>query len=70
MLKDETCCFTAIDFDGSSFHEDAAAVMNMCEQYEIPAYMEISRSGNGIHLWIFLKNRFLHLLPENWQADF
>ncbi|MBQ7930511.1 MAG: hypothetical protein IJ334_05790 [Clostridia bacterium] len=55
MLKDETCCFTAIDFDGSSFREDAAAVMNVCQQYEIPAYMEISRSGNGIHLWIFFE---------------
>ena len=55
MLKDETCCFTAIDFDGSSFREDAAAVMNVCQQYEIPAYMEILRSGNGIHLWIFFE---------------
>lgn len=55
LLKDETCCFTAIDFDGTSFREDAAAVMKICEQYGIPAYTEISRSGNGVHLWIFFE---------------
>jgi len=55
MLKDETCRFTAIDFDGSSFREDIAAIVKICEQYEIPAYTEISRSGNGAHLWIFFE---------------
>lgn len=55
MLKDETCRFTAIDFDGTFFREDAAAVMKICEQHEIPAYMELSRSGNGAHLWIFFE---------------
>ena len=49
MLKDETCCFTAIDFDGTSFREDVTAVMKICEQYGIPAYTELSRSGNGTH---------------------
>jgi len=53
MLQDETCWFLAMDFDKKNWREDAAAVMKVCKEYDIPAALERSRSGNGGHVWIF-----------------
>ena len=36
---------------------DILAVKKVCNEYSIPSYMEISRSGNGIHLWIFFSEK-------------
>lgn len=53
LLADDSCHFLAIDFDGEAWPEDAASVRESCAQYEVPAALEISRSGQGAHLWIF-----------------
>jgi superfamily II DNA or RNA helicase len=53
MLQDETCWFLAIDFDKQDWKQDAAAVITTCEELQIPASLERSRSGNGGHVWIF-----------------
>jgi superfamily II DNA or RNA helicase len=53
MLLDETCGFLATDFDDEGWHEDASAFMQSCSELNIPASLEISRSGNGAHVWIF-----------------
>lgn len=53
MLLDETCHFLAVDFDGSSWADDALAFLETCREKEIPASLERSRSGNGGHVWIF-----------------
>jgi len=53
MLKDETCNFLCIDFDEDNFKQDASAFMNVCDELDVPAYIELSRSGNGAHVWIF-----------------
>lgn len=53
MLQDETCRFLAIDFDEESWHSDVQMVAATCRESEIPYSVEISRSGNGAHLWIF-----------------
>ncbi len=53
MLLDETCCFLATDFDDEGWCEDASAFMQSCRELNIPAALEISRSGNGAHVWIF-----------------
>ncbi len=55
MLPDETCWFLAIDFDKNNWQEDAAAVMRVCKERQIPAALERSRSGNGGHIWIFFQ---------------
>lgn len=53
MLRDETCWFLAMDFDKHNWKQDAAAVMETCKAYKIPAALERSRSGNGGHVWLF-----------------
>ena len=53
LLQYDTCYFLAIDFDGEQWRDDARSVMQSCLQYDVPASLEISRSGNGAHIWIF-----------------
>lgn len=53
LLKDNTCCFLACDFDKAGWEMDALAYLQSCASYGIPAYLEKSRSGNGGHAWVF-----------------
>jgi hypothetical protein len=53
ILHGDTAWFVAADFDGSSWKDDAKAYLTSCRQLEIPAYAEISRSGEGCHVWTF-----------------
>jgi len=53
LLSDDTCWFVAIDFDKSTWKEDASAVLVTCRELSVPAALERSRSGNGGHVWIF-----------------
>jgi len=54
LLQDETCRFLAVDFDKTTWAQDAIAFLGTCSMWDIPAYLERSRSGNGVHVWIFL----------------
>jgi len=53
LLADDHCYFLAVDFDKQEWREDAGAFMQSCRELDIPAVLEISRSGNGAHVWIF-----------------
>ena len=53
LLSDDSCYFLAADFDAADWREDALAFMRSCREQQIPAVLEISRSGNGAHVWIF-----------------
>ena len=55
MLLDESCFFLALDFDKSSWQEDALAVLETCQAVELPVVLERSRSGSGGHLWMFFE---------------
>lgn len=57
LLNDDTCYFLAVDFDEQDWKEDARAFMQSCTELNIPAALEISRSGNGAHAWIFFTDR-------------
>lgn len=54
LLQDETCRFLAIDFDEENWRSDVQMVSTACRDNNIPCSIEISRSGNGAHLWIFI----------------
>lgn len=56
LLVDDRCHFLAIDFDDDDWREDARAVLQTCILNDLPAALEISRSGNGAHLWLFFSN--------------
>ena len=57
MLEDDSCYFIAVDFDESDWRDDALAFLQSCEDLGVPAALEISRSGNGAHAWIFFSSR-------------
>ena len=56
---DDTCVFLAADFDGAGWREDVLAYRRSASVMGIDAAVEISRSGNGAHAWIF----FSHSIP-------
>src|SRR6185437_8655592 len=53
LLPDETCWFLAADFDKATWEYDALAFLETCQDLNVPASLERSRSGNGGHIWIF-----------------
>ena len=64
--KDETCSFLAVDFDKAMWQEDALAFLEACDELEVAAYLERSRSGNGGHVWLF----FAEPLPAGLARKF
>jgi superfamily II DNA or RNA helicase len=53
LLKDNSCWFLACDFDKDGWVLDSLAFLDVCKRFEVPAYLERSRSGRGGHVWIF-----------------
>lgn len=53
LLADDSCHFLAADFDEAEWREDAKAFYQSCHELGVPVALEISRSGNGAHAWIF-----------------
>ena len=53
LLTDDRCYFLAADFDEADWKEDGKAFLQSCWELSISAALEISRSGNGAHAWIF-----------------
>lgn len=53
LLADDTCHFLAVDFDKAEWQADALAFCQSCRELGVPAALEISRSGNGAHVWVF-----------------
>ncbi len=56
VFGDDRCYFLAIDFDDDDWRDDARAVLQTCTLNNLPAALEISRSGSGAHLWLFFAN--------------
>ena len=55
LMPDNTCFFLALDFDEKDWQEYASAIRQVCLKNAIPACFEISRSGNGVHIWFFFE---------------
>ncbi|MEI8312256.1 MAG: DEAD/DEAH box helicase family protein, partial [Verrucomicrobiota bacterium] len=77
MLRDETCFFLAVDFDGEGWRDDAAVFARMCRERGVPAAIERSRSGDGAHAWFFFEQAIpanlarklgSHLLTETMES--
>jgi len=57
LLHDDTCYLLAADFDKGDWQREVKAMSQACTEYDVPHAIEISRSGNGAHLWIFFEEK-------------
>jgi superfamily II DNA or RNA helicase len=57
LLPDDTCHFLAVDFDEADWRDDARAFIRSCQELNVPVALEVSRSGNGAHAWIFFEHK-------------
>jgi superfamily II DNA or RNA helicase len=57
LLHDSTCHLLAADFDKGNWQDEVKAMSRACTEYGVPHVVEISRSGNGAHLWIFFDGK-------------
>lgn len=53
IRTDDTCIFLAADFDGDGWKSEVTAYRESAAQLGVSALVEVSRSGNGAHAWIF-----------------
>jgi len=59
LLVDNTCHLLVADFDKSDWQDSVKAMTQVCLQSSIPHAVEVSRSGNGAHIWIFFSEPVL-----------
>lgn len=57
LLEDDSCHFLAVDFDEAEWRDDAQAFMASCTELGVQAALEVSRSGQGAHVWVFFADR-------------
>lgn len=57
LLEDDACHFLAVDFDEAEWRQDALAFVHSCNELGVPTALEISRSGQGAHAWVFFAGR-------------
>jgi superfamily II DNA or RNA helicase len=56
LRADDSCYFLAVDFDDADWRADAQAFAQSCRELGVPVALEISRSGNGAHAWVFFSS--------------
>jgi len=59
LLTDDRCHFLAVDFDAAGWRDDARGFVLSCRMLDVPVALEVSRSGNGAHAWIFFAGAVL-----------
>jgi superfamily II DNA or RNA helicase len=55
LLENDHCHLLTIDFDEQDWRDDARAFLRSCRELAVPAALEISRSGDGAHVWVFFE---------------
>ena len=74
LVEGNLCKFLAMDFDShasnnqTTWKDDILAVHKTYSDFGINSYIEISRSGNGGHLWIFFEENISARLARNLGA--
>lgn len=58
LLQDNTSWFIAADFDEADWINECRNFLTICNENNIPAYLERSRSGKGGHVWIFFEEPY------------
>jgi hypothetical protein len=58
-----------VDFDAQDWREDARAFLRSCRELGVPAALEISRSGEGAHVWVFFEEAVPAREARQLRAD-
>ena len=58
ILPNNTSPFIAGDFDKASWQDDIHTFVAVCVEHKLQPYCEISRSGNGAHVWVFFTDAY------------
>jgi hypothetical protein len=53
LLDGDRCWWLAADFDGPEAMFDALMYLKAARALQVPAALEVSRSGTGAHTWVF-----------------
>jgi len=53
LLDGDRCWWVAADFDGPEAMFDALMYLKAARALQVPAALEVSRSGTGAHTWVF-----------------
>lgn len=57
MLENNESYFIAADFDDKNWDRDILKFYTKCREYDLPIYIERSKSGNGGHAWLFFEDK-------------
>ena len=55
ITSSNTSYFLVFDFDDSNYKKDSLSLIKILEKLKIDYLLEISRSGKGVHVWIFFE---------------
>ena len=58
LLESNESYFIAADFDDKNWDKDILKFYNKCLEYNLPVYIERSKSGNGGHAWLFFETKY------------
>ncbi len=58
LLSDNTSRLIVADFDKGNWKKDVLRFYSVCEHHSVPVAIEISRSGNGAHVWCFFAENY------------
>lgn len=58
LLEDNSSWLIVADFDKAKWESESKAFCSICLLYNLPAYLERSRSGKGAHVWVFFQQPY------------